>query len=376
VYTCGDPDGGNMACFDADLLHHILGSGYTVRPTSAGASPSRRRCSSVPTGICVFDGPRAQNLAILLKKLPLRMEELCERLQSRDFLASMEGTPLQAEDAERLLQHLPTAQETRALMAHKEHAEELRDVEQNVLPLCLLPDVGERLRLLHVLLAHDDQFTQLHQRLEVSRRAAEELLGSRQLHALLRLVLKTANYINHGDRVGATSLPPRSLPAVGSFKVGSASALHYLCLLQCDRSFLFGLDSELPHLRMAARDTTTAQELELTKFGRLPATAEQSAGIDTGSNPSVAGLATELRRQHNKLVETAKVAQDVAEQAQRFLGEVLEPLPPFEELCRYIAEFLDLLSRTSMDVARRPERWRPKLKSAAWPGALASAAGA
>jgi len=363
-------------CFDADLLHHVLGSGLVARPTLVGASPPRQRCSSVPGGICIFHGARAQNLAILLRRLPLPMEELCARLQSQDFLASMEGTSVQAEDAERLLQHLPTTQERRVLLAHTEHVEELRDVEQKALLLCLLPDVGERLRLLHVSLAHNEQFTQLHQRLEVSRRAAEELLESRRLHSLLRLVLKTANYINHGDGVGATALPPRSLPAVGSFKVGSASALHYLCLLMCDSSFLLGLESELPHLRMAARDTTAAQELELVQFGRLPATAEQSVVTDTGSNPSVAGLVTELQRQHDKLVETAKVARDVAEQAQRFLGEVLEPPPPFEELCGYIVEFLDLLSRTSTDVARRPERWRPKLKSTSWPGAWASAAGA
>lgn len=376
VYTCGDPDGENVVRFDADLLHHILGDAVTARQISVGASPSRRRCSSVPRGICVFHGPRAQNLAIILRRLPLPVEELCTRLRSQDFLANMEGTPLHAEDVERLLHHLPTAQETRALMAHTEHVEELRDVEQKLLPLCLLPDVGERLRLLHVSLAHNEQYAQLHQRLDIFRRAAEELLQSRRLHSLLRLVLKTANYINHGDVVGATALPPRSLPAVGSFKVGSASALHYLCLLLCDSSFLLGLDSELPHLRLAAQDTTAAQELEITRFGRLLATAEQHGGIDMGSTPSAACLVTELNMQHDKLKGAAKIVRDVAERAQCFLGEVSEPPPPFEELCRYIAEFLDILSRTSTDIARRPESWRPRLKSTAWPGALASAAGA
>merc|ERR1712232_1399752 len=81
------------------------------------------------------------------------------------------------------------------------------------------------------------------------------------------MVLKIANYINHGSTDGAKAFSVKSLPAFTSFKVGNASALQYLCRALCNVEFVQGLEQELVHVSQAARENTTSLNQDITAVG-------------------------------------------------------------------------------------------------------------
>lgn len=373
--------------FDPGLLVSVLGGARALASRPAGL----RRPGSCPGGVRVLDGIRAQNMAIVLNRLPVTPEELCSRLREGGDLVDSPSSDLCAEDVELLLGQLPTAREVQELLVHADRPEELRDVERKVLPFCTLPNAQTRLRLLHIGLTHAEQYTNVLIRLEQTQTAASEVLGSRSLHHLLRMVLKTANYINHGADQGAVALTVRSLEAFASFRVGSASALHYLCLSFCDAAFLQRLNSELGHLRPAARDCTHSQEHDVRAFGHLAALVErelegQGAGATASSStdavsPSAANagataeLLAALRAEHGALQQAAGQARARAEEAQRFLGETGQRPLPSEEFFANIVHFLDLLSQASAEISRDPARWKRRARSSS-PGSVAAAAGA
>lgn len=358
--------------FDPDLLTAVLSGGST----GSGGPPQRRR-SRFSTeggriGIRVFDSSRAQNVAITLRCLPASTRAICGHLRGEEGTVANPG--LEPEHVEQLLAKLPTSREAQLLLAHADHAEELRDVEREMLPFCLLPAVERRLRVLHTSLVHADLFSGLLQRLERMQAAAEEVLHSSHLHQLLRLVLKTANYINHGESgLGAAALPVRSLPAFASFRVGGASALHYLCLTLCSPEFLHDLAADLRHVPAAARESTRAQQQELRDFAQLAVAVEEHLGATTaagsgdggpadGSARQQPGMAAELLealcKEEVELKQAAARANSLGEEAQRFFGDDSKNLPPHEEFFGHISSFIGQLTAAAAEVQRKPQaKW-------------------
>jgi len=384
---------GRSTVFDLDDRSEGLGSEFDPRLLTAvlggQAAPLRReRLPSDPgkqTGIRVFDTVRAQHIAIMLSRLPVPVEEVCTSLQAVDCA----DVGLPAEGVELLLGKLPTRRESQQLLAHAGHAEELRDVERKMLPLCNLPDLEGRLRVIHVNLTHTDRFSALRGRFECMHEAAKEVLASARLHDLLRLVLKVANYINYGLPEGAVAIPVRSLPAFASFRIGSVSALHYLGLTLCSESFLRGLASDLAHLREAARQNTPALKQELSDFqeligsveGQLSLNAAATGGgtggtasadvadplcdeVGTGGSLALTVAETssrfllrELRKEYAALQLSADRAWGTGAEAQRFLGDSASRLAPNEEFFGHISAFINSISAVVRDIGRNPRRW-------------------
>merc|ERR1719210_959420 len=101
-----------------------------------------------------------------------------------------------------------------------------------------------------------------------------EVISSMRLRELLRAVLRTANYINHGSSEGAKAFSVKSLPAFASFSVGSVSTLHYLCLTLCDPPFIKQLQQDLAHVQEASRDSLSGQQQDVATFGQFVAYTE------------------------------------------------------------------------------------------------------
>lgn len=364
---------------DTSLLSEVLLKGGT-----SPSSPSRTRRASNPKEeeeIRVFSASRAQNTAILLRKLPISVAAICEHALMASFSPA---TGLRAEDLELLLAKFPTPEEAKKLLEHVNNVEALRDVEREILPLCSIPGAERRLRLFHAALVHGEQYKRIFDGFQCIFSAAEEITRSKRLHELLRTVLTTANYINYGSgSEGATSLPVRSLAAFASFKLGSGgSTLHYLCRTLCDASFMHDLQDELAHLAGAARQSVAALKQELAEFRALSKLAESQLEADSadaidgnddrlarpvGAADAAAGgsagptgrlqeLTRALRHEFSDLEAAAQLAEMRVEEAQRFLGESSKKMPSSEEFFSHIAGFLELLAAAAAEANRNRAR--------------------
>merc|ERR1719311_1237931 len=120
---------------------------------AAGARTRRKAITRRPTGICVLDSNRAQNMAIVLGKIKMSTGELCDALAALDF----SDTRITVDDVELVMGVLPTDEEVKKLMQCKSAVQDLRDVEQKVMPFCDLQKPLPRLKLLKFALAHEAQ---------------------------------------------------------------------------------------------------------------------------------------------------------------------------------------------------------------------------
>jgi hypothetical protein len=345
--------------FDAEMLtsHLREGSKSPAKPKRRAAFPREE------TRICILTSARAQHLAIALSRLRVSPAELCVRLKELDFVKP----DVRAEDIEQLLGKCPTAHEVTAMLKHADHPEQLRDIERKIMPLCSLPNADSRLRLAHVSLTHTAQYTRVMSRLECVQAASKDVLASTRLHQLLRMVLKIANYINHGCAEGAKSFSVKSLPAFTSFKVGSASALQYLCRALCDVEFVQGLKDELVHVFEAARDNTTSLKQDIVAVGHAATFVESqlanisvavASGDDVQSTVEQRGvvLLTALQQEHSMLELTFDLAVISVEDAQRYLGEPSSPMLLAEEFFSCLASFVMLLGPVAVDMQRARTR--------------------
>lgn len=336
--------------FDAELLRCMFGEKV------AGAGKRHRRASfpREERGIRVLNRSRAQSMAITLKRLSFKPEELLSSFQSVDFTR----LNLKGEDVERLLEQLPTPEETKQLLKHAENPGELRDIEQRVLPLCLLDHVEVKLRLIHVSMVHSNEFRRLFSRYETMAKAATEVMSSCRLCELLTLVLKTGNYINYGSSEVATGFSVKSLSVFTTYKVNGVSVLHYICRTLAGESFLFELRENLGRLSSAARESTSNQQEDLDAFQKRVAFTEKqlqqlNSTTDAFTRNRVVLLLETLRKEFAALQDAGSQAHTLGADAQCFFGD-RQPMPN-EEFFSYLDGFLKCLYSTADEIARNPK---------------------
>jgi len=152
------------------------------------------KCLRKQKGVCLFSNVRAQNIGVVLSKLPFNPEDVLANFQKLDFTR----LNVQSEDVALLLKQLPNEEEARLLLAHADHPEKLRDIKRRMLSLCMEDWAEKKHRLLHIFGSHRQDFERLSSRLEVVCRAAQEVMCSTNLAELLSFLLETGNYINYG----------------------------------------------------------------------------------------------------------------------------------------------------------------------------------
>eukprot|EP00931_Biecheleriopsis_adriatica_P038860 TRINITY_DN22228_c0_g1_i1.p1 TRINITY_DN22228_c0_g1~~TRINITY_DN22228_c0_g1_i1.p1 ORF type:complete len:1950 (+),score=485.05 TRINITY_DN22228_c0_g1_i1:66-5915(+) len=358
--------------FDSDLLKAMLSSEAKQKTASM-----RKSIAKKPQGIAVLDATRAQNIAIVLNKLQVNSQDFCKCLRDLDF----SNDRISNDDVELLIQVLPTPDESKKLLEHQSKVDELRDVEQNVMPFCLLHKSVVRLKLMKFSKTHATNFVSLKQRCEVLKAAAEEVRSSAQFRELLGLILHVGNFINHGVQevfagtVRAFAID--SLSSLASFKTGAVSTLHFLCLskFSSDPDFFKALKSGLANVHEAAREThallkSTVEAFEKeVEFARLQAKTllkpeEGEAGQD-GPSPDVEErmrvLMGELDGETAELKGALAQATEACIDTQKYFAvseKAQANLPPSEVFFGQIASFLDQLGAAWGEIQKNPSKWQ------------------
>jgi len=224
-----ETDGQIDSCFDAGALTRMF------EGEIAKFQENKRRCSGVlnkakmrHTGLKLLCDHRARNIAIVLRRLHMPTQELAKMLSELRW----EAVGLSSDDLEQIIEVIPTQEEAKQLLNHssQEASEQLRDIEQMVLPLAMLNRASTRVRLLCIARNAHSNFKSTSKSLAMVRSACTSIQGSSKLREVMKLALEIGNYINHGNSTkGAKAISVGSLMALKDFKTGRMSSLHFLC---------------------------------------------------------------------------------------------------------------------------------------------------
>jgi len=354
---------------DTDALASLLNGTRTNTAPKGRASHQKKT-----EGIKVLDASRAQNIAIVLSKLPVSSEDVCEALGTLDF----SRLALSDDMVELLTSVLPTQEETQKLKSHKDCPEHLRDIEQKVLPFCFLPRATARLRLFRFAASHAESAATYLQRCRTLDLAAVEAKSSQELRKVLALILRIGNYINHGMKDmsgGARAFSIETLAAITSFRLGSMSTLQFLCVTfrRANPSFLDALQMSLQHVPKAAREKSVHLKSCIQAFRKEVDFAEREVSLMPEDQLSevTPGLLKDLHAQAFELENSLAMAFGKCEEAQEYLCTSEDKAndaapPPYENLFLHLSDFLESFRKAWRETEPLPSqknRVQPKHKT-------------
>lgn len=217
------------SCFDPGALTRMFeDETVKIRENKRRSVKLLNKARTRHIGLKLLGDHRARNIAIVLKRLCVSTQELTEILQELRW----EAAELSIDDLEQILEVIPTQEEAKQLVQHSspEAREQLRDIEQMVLPLAMLNRATARVRLLCIARSAHFNFRSNVRSLALVRAACNSIQNSAKLREVMLLALKIGNYINHGDSSkGAKAISVGSLMTLKDFKTGQMSSLHFLC---------------------------------------------------------------------------------------------------------------------------------------------------
>ncbi|XP_058041780.1 FH2 domain-containing protein 1-like [Ahaetulla prasina] len=175
---------------DWRLLEELFGQ----RPEPAGSS---LRAVPATEQASLLDAKKILNLGIFLKQFKRPVQDIVTDIHHGT------GVPYGPEKLLELFKMLPDRKEVEKLESFQGDRSHLSEAEVFALLLVQVPSYARRLELLVLKLQLLPQLSALQSAIQTLTKAALELLGCEELHDLIRLVLKTGNYLNEGGYAGS-----------------------------------------------------------------------------------------------------------------------------------------------------------------------------
>ncbi|XP_020256532.1 formin-like protein 11 isoform X2 [Asparagus officinalis] len=204
--------------FNEEMIESLFG--YT--DNKGGEKIMSNKDAAAP--VRILDPKKSQNLAISLKAMSVRSEEV------RDAL--MEGNELPAELLHILLKMAPTTEEELKIRAFNEPSQ-LGPAEQFIRAIVDIPFAYPRMEALLFMSSLPEEASSISQSFSTLEIACKELRSSRLFLKLLEAVLKTGNRMNDGTyRGGAQAFKLDTLLKLADVKGtdGKTTLLHFVVL--------------------------------------------------------------------------------------------------------------------------------------------------
>lgn len=362
---------GSNIDFKIDLLEEMF-----VQQEERPIVTRRKSVAKRPTGISILDGSRAQNLAIVMSKINalVSTQEFCQNLQELNFQVDR----MSPDDVELLINVLPTAEENKKLIEYRDRVADLRDVEQNVMPFCVLHKGVVRMKVAKFALSHSAMYLAVKNRLEVLQVACEQVRTSRHFREVLGAVLQVGNFINHGVKEAVEGairgISVDSLSSLASFKTGAVSTMHFLCLsfMSKDYNFFQELKQSLSSVHEASKIQTVMLKGSIETFVKDVDTAEKQVLMllnlpeeEREFAPSEEREA-ELREMMREWIEEKEDLKKVGDEAFNACSETqkyfsisskAQAASASEAFFLHIATFIDLFQEAWLEIQRNPRKW-------------------
>lgn len=225
-----------------------VGHGSAVQMTSLRAP---NMALTTPPALHVLSLPRANNVAIFLKKISklLTCEQLCNAVMR------MEAPILEPELLDSVLANLPGEAEAKALRSLRiDDPAKLTQPERFCFEMARLPRLGSMLHALRLRHNLPSSLQRASSALASVAEAAQQLMGSPAFVHILASVLAHGNYLNSGtSRAGARGIKLEGLEKARAIKSvdGKTSLLQHAC--RAARLSQSSITSELGSVRAARR---------------------------------------------------------------------------------------------------------------------------
>eukprot|EP00913_Durusdinium_trenchii_P026359 g24734.t1 len=239
-------------------------------------------------------------------------------------------------------------------------------------------------------LSHQGTYSGIKVRCEVLKDAAKQVRKSEEFRQMLSVVLRVGNFINHGvdeeevktqEVDGATirGISVDSLSSLASFKSGTVSTMHFLCLSlgSMNTDFFQGLKESLSSVQEASKEKSALLKGSIESFAKDVETAEKQLNLLLTVDEEAAEFApseekeAELREEMEKWKEESDVLQKIGDEdawaafnecavAQKFFSaseRKQAELPPVESFFLHIANFLEQFQEAWTEIERNPRKW-------------------
>ncbi|OAY77040.1 Formin-like protein 11 [Ananas comosus] len=208
--------------FNEEMIESLFGYNANDKSRGDGKKESAFKEPS-PQYVKILDPKKSQNLAISLKALNVKVEEVCD--------AVMEGNELPAELLQTLLKMAPTTDEELRLRLYNGDLSHLGPAEQFLKVLVGIPFAFQRLDALLFMASLPEEASALKESFSTLEVASKELKSSRLFLKLLEAVLKTGNRMNDGTfRGGAQAFKLDTLLKLADVRGidGKTTLLHFV----------------------------------------------------------------------------------------------------------------------------------------------------
>ncbi|WOL10380.1 hypothetical protein Cni_G19135 [Canna indica] len=225
--------------FDEEMIESLFGYAAANKPKVEGKESTAKS----PQYVRILDAKKSQNLAISLKALNVKIDEVRHALMEGRFTFqhqteahyfrnyNISGNKLPVELIQTLIKMAPTSDEELRLRLYTGNYSELALAEQFLKALLDIPFAFQRLEVLLFMASLPEDISSSKQSFSTLEVACGELKNSRLFLKLLEAVLKTGNRMNDGTfRGGAQAFKLDTLLKLSDVKGtdGKTTLLHFV----------------------------------------------------------------------------------------------------------------------------------------------------
>ncbi|XP_037550926.1 disheveled-associated activator of morphogenesis 1 [Nematolebias whitei] len=325
--------------------------------------------------LSVIDGRRAHNCSILLSRLKMTNEEICNAILTMD-----EHEELPKDMLEQLLKFVPEKSDIELLEEHKHELERMAIVDRFLYDMSRINHYQQRLQTLYFKKKFNDRVGEVKPRIRALSLASKEVVQSQALHQLLQVVLAFGNYMNKGQRGNAYGFRVSSLNKIADTKSSNdrnVTLLHYLIsVLEKKFPKAAAFSEELQNVPEASKVNMTELEKEIgvLRSGLKSIEAELQYQQAQSSQrpidkfvPVVSQFITVASFSFSEVEDSLQEAKDLFSKALRHFGEETSNPQP-DDFFGIFSTFLTMSSEVRQDnedmVRRREEEEKRTLMEA------------
>lgn len=368
IWTADKTDGEYE--LDTDHMEELFSHKQGQQKLKALKRQSLRGLPTAASGgemVSILSSKRSMNIGIFLKQFKRPVKDLIEEIKSGSNHSFASGK------LRELCKLLPDEGEERQLVNFKGDESALPEADLFMLMLVKIPSYEERLRCLVLKEEFFPLMNEIKDFIGTLTAAGKELLESDHLHSVIRLVLKTGNYMNAGGYAGsAVGFRMASLLKLVDTKANKPgmNLMHYVVMqAQKADTDLLKFPEQLQHIEAAARINKGEIEAEVERQVKKL----QDAKTDTLKQEDLKAQMEDFLKEAEACLEEIKAElqelQSVSDSVADYFCEDPQKFK-LDECCSIFNSFCEkfmcaMQENKAREVAEVQRRHRDRLQSAA-----------
>jgi len=301
-------------------------------------------------GITIIDTNRARNLSILLRKIGMTTDEICQALYSYDL------SRLSLEHVEMLPSFMPNEMELKLFKEHEKSGKSFDELTPEDKFMWLFGRVERLQQRLTIMIFigsfHETHVTLLPQIAGVIA-ASMSIKSSTQLKRVLEVVLAFGNYMNSSKRGAVYGFKLQSLDALVDTKSIDKkwTLLHYIVQV---------LDAHYPEAKTFYKELRYVDRACKVSFENILSDVNQikkgmhmtEMQCEVDNHATLTSFIEKNKKTVDKILQDTETAKEAYENVVKYFGETTKTMPP-ETFFPMIDRFINAYKRAEREVEDR-----------------------